>query len=318
MSGEDMHLHDAVAYWENIQAVLAHSGLLKAAMAMEPDDARKIVDVDLGELPVLPQDHPQYYRNLETRLRIKTQNKSNRRQRYAIIMKQRTAVYTMLYKSVEPKAPIFARELREACDYSREGVDGGYFDGVTAYRRVYAKLFEEKRTQMDVDFYNAAKELQVKNQLPDGCTADAFMAKAVAWIYKIRPHLAQPFSDADAAQYIIRLMPKRLGADARRIEKEVENAGRSDDLMYLSRELKKAVYLDQTNSSAKPPVMASVDSELTKGFDLSMLADMTGMTLVAAGKPNGGGGGPKPGLSLKLLGGVDGQWCNKCPHPKWR
>ena len=242
MAGEDLHLHDAVSYWENVQAVLAHFSLLKAAMGMVPDDAKKIVDVDLGELPVLPPDHPQYYRNLETRLRIKTQNKSNRIQRYAIVMKQRTAVYTMLYKSVEPKAPIFARELREACDYSCDGIEGGYFDGITAYRMVYAKLFHEKRTQMDVDFYNAAKDLQVKNKLPDGCSAETFMAKAVAWIYKIRPHLAQPFSDEDAAQYIIQLMPKRLGSDARRIEKEVENAGRKDDLMYLSRELKKAVF----------------------------------------------------------------------------
>ena len=140
MAGEDLHLHDAVSYWENVQAVLAHFSLLKAAMGMVPDDAKKIVDVDLGELPVLPPDHPQYYRNLETRLRIKTQNKSNRIQRYAIVMKQRTAVYTMLYKSVEPKTPIFARELREACDYSCDGIEGGYFDGITAYRMVYAEI----------------------------------------------------------------------------------------------------------------------------------------------------------------------------------
>ena len=58
-------------------------------------------------------------------------------------------------------------------------------------------------------------------------TADEFMSKAVAWIYKIRPHLAQPFTDRDAAKYIVQLMPKRLGADARQ--------GKLEDLMYLTR-----------------------------------------------------------------------------------
>ena len=30
MAGEDVHLHDAVQYWENVQAALAHATLLKA------------------------------------------------------------------------------------------------------------------------------------------------------------------------------------------------------------------------------------------------------------------------------------------------
>ena len=85
-AGEDMRLHDAVAYWEGAQAALAHAGLLKSAMGMIPDDASRIVDINPSELPVLPPEHPQYYRQLETLLRIKTQNTSNRRQRYAIIM----------------------------------------------------------------------------------------------------------------------------------------------------------------------------------------------------------------------------------------
>ena len=310
MASEDMHLHDSVSYWEGVQAALAHAGLLKSAMGMDPDDALKIVDVNLDELPALPPGDRDYERRLETRSRIKAQNKSNRRQRYAIIMRQRTEVYTSLYQSVEPKAPIFARELREACDYTRDGIAGGYFDGVTAYRMVYDKLFAEKRTQMDVDFYNAAKELQTKTRLPDGCTADAFMAKAVAWIYKIRPHLAQPFSDEDAARYIINLMPKRLGADARRIEQQVEQEGKMSDLMYLSRELRKVVYKDQNPSTVKASALVQVDQELAAGFDLGVLADMTGMALAAATPKT------KPVTApLKLLGGTGGKWCSKCPHP---
>ena len=58
MSGEDMHLHNAVEYWEGVQAALAHASILKAAMGMEPDESRKIVDIDPSQLPVLPPEHP--------------------------------------------------------------------------------------------------------------------------------------------------------------------------------------------------------------------------------------------------------------------
>ena len=60
-----------------------------------------------------------------------------------------------------------------------------------------------------------------------------------------------PFSDEDAAKYIINLMPKRLGSDARRIERQVSDAGKLTDLMYLSRELKKVVY-QKTKAKAPP------------------------------------------------------------------
>ena len=65
MAGEEMHLHDAVAFWEAAQSALADEGLLKAAMGMEPDESRKIVDIDPKALPVLPPEHPQYYRQLD-------------------------------------------------------------------------------------------------------------------------------------------------------------------------------------------------------------------------------------------------------------
>ena len=41
LAGEEMRQHDAVEYWENIQAALAHAGLLKAAMGLEPDQAKE-------------------------------------------------------------------------------------------------------------------------------------------------------------------------------------------------------------------------------------------------------------------------------------
>ena len=70
-AGEEMHLHDAVAYWESAQAALAYAGLLKTAMGMEPDDALKIVDIDLNKLPELQPGDCDYERRLETKQKIK-------------------------------------------------------------------------------------------------------------------------------------------------------------------------------------------------------------------------------------------------------
>ena len=145
----------------------------------------------------------------------------------------------------------------------------------------YAKLFQAERTQADVDFYDTAKELQKKTALSDGCRANEFMLKAYAWIYKIRPHLAQKYSDADAAEYIVHLMPKRLGPDARRIRDEMKKDGSIGNLMKLARELEKIVYADQ--SSAPPaPALVMLDAELGAKFDLMALADMTGICIVRA------------------------------------
>ena len=134
--------------------------------------------------------------------------------------------------------------------------------GALAYKLAYAKLFQAERTQADVDFYDAAKQLQKKTSLADGCRANEFMLKAYSWIYKIRPHLAQKYSDADAAEYIVQLMPKRLGPDARRIRDDMKKDGSLGNLMKLARELEKIVYADQ--SSAPPaPALVMLDAEAT-------------------------------------------------------
>ena len=178
---------------------------------------------------------------------------------------------------------------------------------------VYAKLFQDERSQADVDFYDTAKTLQKKSQLSDGCRSSEFMAKAYAWIYKIRPHLAQQYSDSDAAEYIVQLMPKRLGSDARRIREDMRRAGTLGNLMSLARELEKIVYADQ-NATPPAPAMVSLDANTSSRFDLLSLAAMTSMSLIASGARRSTGSpgtndGP-PGVQLKY--GVDGKWCSKC------
>ena len=317
---ENPKLHEAVQWWESTQTRLATAGLVKSATGKMPDAAERIIDTKLSEIPELPSGDRDYHRRQELRISVRKQNAKNRIDRRNIFLSERTAVFSAIFQSAEESAPMWARELREVCDYSHIGVEGGHFDGALAYKLAYAKLFEAERTQADIDFYDTAKQLQKRTSLADGCRANEFMLKAYAWIYKIRPHLAQPYSDADAAEYIVQLMPKRLGPDARRIKEEMKRAGSLSNLMQLARELEKIVYADQ--SAAPPaPALVMLDADLSAKYDMMALADMTGMALVAAGaKPSGSAGS----AGVQLLHGVDGKWCSKCPHdpcfldPNWQ
>ena len=278
LTGEGLRMHDAVQYWEAVQSALSGLGLLSVAQGMDPDDVAKYPIVNLSEIPALPRDDPGHHRRHEARVKQKTQNISYRKLRYALVMKGRTPVYTAFYKSAKTNAPVFARELREACDYSRAGVAGGYFDGVTAYRMVYDRLFGADRTKQDKYFYDVAKRLQQQAKLSDGCRSTEFMTKAYAWIYKIRPCLAQPFTDEDAAEYITELMPKRLAADARRIEDKVKAEGRLTDLLYYARQLAHVLYLDQSHS-AQSAALVQVSEDISARFDILYLSDMADMML---------------------------------------
>ena len=310
--GENPVLHESVHYWELTQTKLATAGLSKAAEGKMPDKAASYVDTDLNELPVLPIDHRDHERRNEVRLAERKKNHTNRRKRYEITMEQRTAVFASLYESAEKAAPMFARELREACDYSRSGVDGGYFDGPLAYRIVYAKLFKPQRTQADEDFYDTAKTLQKKSALPDGCKASDFMSKAYAWIYKIRPHLAQSYTDEQAARYLIALMPRRLGSDARRIFSEYEKAGLLGNLMQLARELEKIVYTDQS-APLPAPALVQLEVDLCARYDLLALSEMTGIAFVASGAKPAASAGKQ---ASQLMYGVGGKWCSGCDRHK--
>lgn len=305
--GENPHLHEAVKWWESTQARIAAAGLATTAAGGSPASSNSYVDVPLDSLPDLPSDHPQFERRRESRIRIQTQNAVNARRRYSIIMEGRTEIFSAFHMCAEETAPMFARELREACDYARYAVSGGYFDGTLAFRMAYQKLFAGERTKADREFYRAAEQLQRSSRLPDGCSSEEFMKKAFAWIYRIRPHLAQAYSDQDAAEYLVDLMPKRLAADARRIRGDCIRDGTFLNLMFLARELEKVVYDDQTTSSSTPALVVIPPDLVVHGADA--LSQMTGMSLRASGAASS--------TEVGLVGGTDGKkWCDRCPHPK--
>ena len=168
-----------------------------------------------------------YDRRQELRITTRKRNAINRIDRHRVVMSERTAIFTAIYEAAEQTAPMFARELKEACGYAQlDATLAGYVDGSLAYSLAYAKLFQAKRSKADVDFYDAAKQIQKRTTLNDGCRASEFVSKAHAWIYKIRPYLAQPYSDEDAAEYLAELMPMRLGGDERRLKDKFESEGK--------------------------------------------------------------------------------------------
>ena len=131
--GENPVLHEAVQWWESTQTRLSTALLIKSATGSMPDAAERIMDTKLSEIPSLPADHRDHYRREELRISVRKVNARNRIDRRSIFLSERTAVFTAIFQSAEESAPMWARELREACDYSNIGVDGGYFDGAMAY-----------------------------------------------------------------------------------------------------------------------------------------------------------------------------------------
>ena len=125
--GENPVLHEAVQWWESTQTRLSTAQLIKSATGVKPDALERIIDTKLSDLPSLPADHRDHHRREELRITIRKQNARNRIDRRSIFLSERTAVFTAIFEAAEESAPMWARELREACDYSIIGVSGGFW-----------------------------------------------------------------------------------------------------------------------------------------------------------------------------------------------
>ena len=218
--GDDFFAHDATTWMEQAEPRLGR--LLAVAQGQIPAAAAQIIDIDLSSLPELPQDHRDYHRRLETRIKVQAQNDANASRRWAIVMDAWTDLYVAIKACTETTAPVFSRQLRDACDLAKtQGIAGGYKDGPRAWRAVLGKLAGGERTEADKDFYRSAERLQRASHLPDGCAAAEFSRKALAFLINIKPHLAQSYDDDDTTEYLISLMPKALREGGRRIKSEL-------------------------------------------------------------------------------------------------
>ena len=134
--GGNFLAHAGSQYKEEADARLSMLGLLGVAQGGDSPAVKAIIDTDLSVLPVLPVTHKDYYRNLETRLKIETQNAQNEEKRFQIRMSDWTTVYSLFKTSTEKSAPLLSRDLLELCDMAKVTGDAKYtgcFDGPRAY-----------------------------------------------------------------------------------------------------------------------------------------------------------------------------------------
>ena len=273
--------HIATQYREDRDRELTLLGLHEVALGNEPAAVRKLVYHDLDKYPPLPATHRNCEARNDLRNKLERENEIIAEERYQTIMAARTRVYAIMTKSMARTAPNLARELKTLCDLSQYGVDGGFFDGVTAYRISDERLDPmDQRTDADKQYYRVAERLQTEKPLADGCAAVEYESKASSFIVHIRPHLPQPLTDVEASDYVVKLMPPSLRESGRRIRSEMIMAGSFADTMHVICRCKQVVLEEQKRTAPVPVLVSSSD---LGNFDLDRLAETAGMALSLPG-----------------------------------
>ena len=207
--GESALKHIVDKWIETAESRLSSQRLLGVARGGDAPASRMISDEYVPRK--IPQTHKDYEKVERSRERAMHINAQNADRRFLIEMAERSKLYDLVRACVESKAPMLAKELHTLCAIvDKNDPNNSFFDGPLAWEAVLLVLKEPVRTQADKDYYKAAEAMQLAHHLPDGCSADDYATKATAFNTNILPNLAQPYSDADAAYYLINLMPKSL------------------------------------------------------------------------------------------------------------
>mmetsp|Transcript_10856 Transcript_10856/g.24987 ORF Transcript_10856/g.24987 Transcript_10856/m.24987 type:complete len:375 (-) Transcript_10856:417-1541(-) len=267
----------------------------------------EIIDIDIDTFPELPADHPQHERRRLERIKILTSNMGNEERRRRVTLRAWTTLFESLRSSCVKKAPLLANELYELCALSSRGIPGGYFDGPRAWAILMGRVDggAVERQESDKAFYSTAPELQKSNPLPDGCTSTDYTKKAFAYVQYIMPNLAQKYEPADAAEYILKMMPPGLYEAGQRIKFSLKTEGRFTDLKYLIRQCATEVFQKQKGSVPKPTFVAA---DLLGGHELQLMSLTTGIDLQCDDAPDAAFAGFSTPAGKK-------SWCPKCPHP---
>ena len=167
--------------------------------------------------------------------------------------------------------------MKELCDlYRSDGIAGGYFDGPRAWRMIEDRLFGGQRSEVGQRTFTGLEErLQRSSKLPDGCSAEEYARKALAFLIHIRPYLAQTYDDDDTSQYLIDLMPKALREGGRRITTELKTARRYHDHMHVLQKCRQLVHEEQ-RAPAPTPAFVVVDAAMLSVHQIDDMRRRTG------------------------------------------
>ena len=75
---------------------------------------------------------------------------------------------------------------------------------------------------------------QKASRLPDFCNADAFTKRSIAFVLFIMPNLAQKYTQGEAADYIVEVMPSSMREAGKRVQHNCIANGTYHDLMNLT------------------------------------------------------------------------------------
>ena len=210
---------------------MAAAGLLEVARGGEHPSFKEMSVKPMHLLPPLPPNTtPSYARILEMHVSWAAHNRKVENHKATMQLIYADQVYASIEAACKKTAPLFHEKLRDACDYAKTRPEypmlNGHFDGARGWAMLMIHLAPKVRTREDREFYNAARDLQLKHHLPDHCHVKQFRDKALAFATKINPGLVQRYTGEDAGVYILELLPRGLAADMRRLETQLRAAGR--------------------------------------------------------------------------------------------
>ena len=251
--------HEGAEWLKAAETQLIASQMLAVASGGEPMSCQLIEDYDLVDYPELPEDHRDFYKRNTLRMELSRKNRLNEKKRTLLTLDAWDSLYAACRAATIKTAPMTFEALEAECDLSTRFAPphpaAGHFDGPRAFKLLAFINTKAERTKADKDFYRAAEAAQRAHKLPDGCAPEEFAKRALAFITKINPNLAQQYDAEDAADYVVNLMPAGLREAGRRTKTELKQSGQWGNLMAVAARCRA---LCSEEKAAQPPKIAGM------------------------------------------------------------
>ena len=315
---EHVLAHEGSEWQKSARSTLAAVHLAVTAETGDVPMLEEIIDMPLDALPMLAMGHRDYERRMVDRLKLTQENTKNHLKRRRIMLESWDEVFHMLHACTKRCAPLLHQTMYEACDMRNQGIIGAHYDGPRAWRILDERINAGERTKADKLYYDKCLSAQKASRLHDNCNSDVYAKRAIAFVLNIMPNLAQKFTQEDAAEYIVEMMPPNLREAGKRVTYNCKLDGTFTDLMNLIKVCEAEVFELQSPKTNAPQltmlagaVTLGDGSQVSDdGFDLAMMGTTCGMALQAPGGRTHAaftGFGSTP---------ATGKWCAACPHPR--
>jgi hypothetical protein len=192
--GEHVLAHEGAEWMKSAFAALAAARLAVTAETGDLLALEEIIDIPLSAMPMLAMGHRDFERRMVDRLKISQDNTRNHLKRRRLLWEAWDQLFQILHASTKRLAPLLHTMMWESCNLRAMEVLGGHFDGPLAWRILLSRINATERTKVDKLYYDSCLGIQKSNRLSDGCAADAFSKRAIAFVLHLMPNLAQKYT----------------------------------------------------------------------------------------------------------------------------